>query len=127
MTVITIRDRLPFVSVMVRANGKSASVDQVLLDIGSAGTAFDTEIISALGIKPELTDKTARLVGIGGGEYAVRKMVDAVEVDGLIVAPMIVQLAGLNYGYGVNGIIGLDFLMKTKAVIDFSKLEVRKG
>lgn len=127
MMVITIKDRLPFVSVIVRANGKSVTIDRVLLDTGSAATAFDTELMSAIDIKPELTDKTARMVGIGEGEYAVRKRVDAVELNGLIVAPTIVQLAGLDYGYGVNGILGLDFMLKTQAVIDFTKLEVRKG
>src|SRR5215475_4736470 len=122
MAAIIIRQRLAFVSVTVRAKGQELQIDQVLLDTGSAGTAFDTDVMRSVGIKPELSDKPARLLGIGGIEFAVRKRVEAVEVGELVVSPMIVQLAGLNYGYDVKGIIGLDFLLRTGAVIDFKAM-----
>jgi hypothetical protein len=31
----------------------------------------------------------------------------------------------MKYGFDIDGIIGLDFLIETKAIIDFSQLELR--
>jgi len=86
MARIRIAAYLPFVSVIIHANGRKLPLQRVLLDTGAARTSF--------------------------------------RVGDLIVSP---HLGSVNYGFQMNGILGLDFLLQTGAVIDFKALELRKG
>lgn len=126
MTPITIFQRLPFVSVTVRANAQSLTLNRVLLDTGSAGTAFKTEDLEQIGVFLQPQDQLVRLRGIGGMETVVRKQIEAVQIGDLVVTPMTVQLGELNYAISLDGILGVDFLLQTGAVIDFDAMEIRK-
>ncbi|MBZ0278122.1 MAG: retroviral-like aspartic protease family protein [Anaerolineae bacterium] len=127
MTTITLAQRLPFVAVTVRANGQSLTLSRVLLDTGSAGTAFKTEDLEQIGVFLQPQDQLVRLRGIGGMETVVRKQIEAVQVGDLVVHPMTIQLGELDYAITMDGILGADFLLKAGAVVDFAALELRKG
>lgn len=127
MPVITLRDDLPFVSVVVRGNGKMITLHDVLVDTGSAGTVFKTDDMEKIGVVPNDDDTPAIMSGVGGDEYVLEKQIEALEIGDLIVSPMIIQMGALDYGLKMDGIVGSDFLLRAKAVIDFSSLEVRKG
>lgn len=36
-----------------------------------------------------------------------------------------VEIGWMDYGFSLQGIVGLDFLLKTRAVIDLADLELR--
>ncbi len=126
MTAIYIAHRLPFVTVTVRAKGQFIIVNHVLLDTGSGGTAFKTDDMEKIGILLQPEDRIIRMRGVGGTDPVVQKQVDAVEVGDLVVAPMTIQVGGLEYGFPMDGILGLDFLLQTGAQINFSTLEIGK-
>lgn len=127
MAAITTIGGLPFVSVTIRANGKNMVLENVLLDTGSAAFAFRTEALEDIGVKLEAGDIIQEMVGIGGSEYMVEKRITAIEVGDLIANGIFVQLGNLDYSTSMNGILGLDFLLQTGAVIDLNALEIRKG
>ena len=35
-----------------------------------------------------------------------------------------IEVGAMKYGFEIDGIVGLDFLMETQAIIDFSQLEI---
>jgi hypothetical protein len=127
MPPITIVDGLPFVSVVVSANGQTISIQRVLLDTGSASTIFRTDDMETIGLVWQLTDEVSFVRGIGGRESVVEKQIDFVEIGDLRAAPMAIEMGAVDYGFLINGIVGLDFLLKADAGIDLPKLEVRKG
>ena len=63
------------------------------------------------------------MVGIGGAEWVVEARADAVIMDGVRVANAVVQLGALQYGFVLDGILGLDLLRATRAVIDLDALD----
>ena len=127
MTPIRFSNKLIFVEATVRANGHSIVLKNVMVDTGSGGTIFSTDQMEILGISQELSDRIVFLRGIGGREAVIQKTVDEIRVGDLVVSPMRIQMGAIDYGFPLDGVLGLDFLLSTKAIIDFSSLDVRKG
>lgn len=119
MTVIIVRDRLPFVSVELTANGQRLQISNVLLDTGAAVSVFRTDDLSTIGIVPLPTDQIRFMSGVGGREAVIEKQTDTLTVGNLTISPFTIQLGIMDYGFAINGIIGMDFLATTRAIIDF--------
>jgi hypothetical protein len=127
MTPLRLANRLVFVEVTVRAKGRSIVLKNVMIDTGSGGTIFNTDQMENLGLSQELSDRIVFIRGVGGRESVTQKIVDEIQVGDLVVSPMRIQMGALDYGFPSYGILGLDFLVAAKAIIDFSSLEIRKG
>jgi hypothetical protein len=63
---------LPIVDLEILFFGQTLRMDYVLLDTGSAATIFDADVVSAIGLKPEESDDTAVMYGIGGSEIVYK-------------------------------------------------------
>ena len=122
---IAIVNRLPMIRVDVEFQGRTIELDHVLLDTGSASTIFAMDALRALGLSWSLDDQLRSLSGIGGYESIVDKVVDRVSIGAMSVSPMQIEMGGMDYGFELDGIIGLDFLLAVKAIIDFDRLELR--
>ena len=61
---------------------------------------------------------------MGGSELVFQKRIDLVTCGDLIVRDFSVEAGWLDYGIQLNGILGLDFLLATRAVIDLGTLEI---
>ncbi|MBA3869158.1 MAG: aspartyl protease family protein [Anaerolineae bacterium] len=128
MPTITLVYDLPFVSVVVHGrNGKTLILNHVLIDTGSGGSAFKTDDMEKIDIIPDDDDMPATMSGVGGEEYVLDKQINALQIGDMIVSPMTIQMGALDYGFEMDGIVGADFLLQAKAIIDFSSLEIRKG
>ena len=55
------------------------------------------------------------------------EQITKIQVGDLIMSPMRIQMGAVDYGFPLDGVLGLDFLLATKAIIDFSSLQIRKG
>lgn len=123
---IVIRDGLPFVSVTIRREEKILTLENVLLDTGSAGTIFPADKLRASGFAPRDTALIRRITGVGGDEFVVETTVDSVTVGQLQVANFIIEAGAMDYRFAIDGILGFDFLQQTGAVIDLAKMEMRQ-
>ena len=122
---IYLRDGLPFVSAILTYRGSEIEVENVLLDTGSAATLFSVDKVIEIGLKPERNDAVERMFGVGGTEFVVSKQIDALTVGELCFHNSIIQLGMMQYGLEIDGILGSDFLLQTKSIIDLSRLELR--
>ena len=75
----------------------------------------------------EPQDPIRTLRGGGGMEGVVVKRIDYLQVDRRRFKNFEIELSPLDYGIGINGILGLDFLIATRAVVDLKHLELRFG
>jgi hypothetical protein len=121
---IEVEDNLPFVSITVTYKQLSITLDNILLDTGSAGTILAIDQIDALELAPEPDDAILQVLGVGGSEYVFSKRVDALALGDIKVHDFAIEVGAMRYGIDLNGIVGLDFLLKTGAVIDLKRLEV---
>ena len=121
---IRLRDGLPYVAACLTHQGQQLSLKDVLLDTGSAGVIFSTDKVLTIGLTYEPDDKVHRIRGVGGTEFVFAKRVDRLGVGELQVNDFQIEIGAMDYGFDIDGIIGMDFLIQVGAVIDLSELEV---
>ncbi len=119
-----LRKKLPFISITIVHNSIEFIIDNVLIDTGSAATIFASDYIRKFGIESEPEDKVRKILGVGGNEYVIEKRIDALIIDGVSIEDSIIQVGEMNYGFGINGILGGDLLMRTKMLIDYEKCAI---
>ena len=121
---ICVHDGLPFTKVLLKHRGKSAEVDRVLIDSGSAGTVFDVDELAKIDLLPESDDVIRTVFGIGGTEFVVEKKIDQISLMSLELKNFPIEIGSVDYGFEMNGILGFNFLVKTKAIIDLGQLRI---
>lgn len=119
---LTLVDGLPFITVGLGYNRQQIDVPSVLIDTGSASTVFSSDWGRKIGITPEPSDTIRTLWGVGGSEVVFARKVSHVKVGAIQLPGFEVEFSGMQYGFQINGILGMDFLLKTRAVIDLDKL-----
>ena len=107
--------------------GRKLTLQHVVVDSGSAASVFSTDQVAQVGIVPEHTHFLHRVRGVGGFEFVYSKRIESLQVGPLEVDDFEIQVGALHYGFPLQGLIGMDFLVKTRAVIDFGALEIRRS
>jgi hypothetical protein len=121
---IRLRDGLPYVTASLTYRGEQLLFRNVLLDTGSAGAIFSTDRVLAIGLTYEPDDSVHRIRGVGGAEFVFTKRVDSLAVGKLQVNDFQIEVGAMDYGFDIDGIIGMDFLLQVGAIIDLAKLEM---
>jgi len=121
---LVLRDSLLFVPVALDYRGVRLEIDDILVDTGSTTTLLSIDAVAPLGIYPETTDIIRRIRGVGGVEYVFSRHVDAISIDGHAASSLEIEFGGLDYGFKMNGILGLDALLEAGAVLDLKNLIV---
>lgn len=83
--------------------------------------------MASIGVQYEPDDMVHRIRGVGGAEFVFTKQMDNIQVGDLNVDHFEVEIGAMDYGYEINGIVGVDFLRQVGAVIDLANLEIRKA
>jgi hypothetical protein len=121
---IHVREDLLYVDVVLIYRGQEIALENVLLDTGSTGTIFSADKVDAVDLLPEPDDLIHQIRGVGGTEFVFTKKVDSLILGNLKVYNFAIEIGAMKYGFDLDGIIGLDFLLQTRAIIDLSQLEI---
>jgi hypothetical protein len=122
---IRIQGGLPFVTVTVSYRGRAITLENVVLDTGSAGSVFQTDRMTEIDIFPELDDDIIQIQGIGGVEFVYTRQIEGITVGALQITDFVIEIGAMAYGFVFDGILGFDFLQQAQAIIDLSTLELR--
>ena len=104
--------------------GQSLWIKRVLVDTGSGGTIISTDLAESIGIIAEEDDMIYRISGVGGSEFVFSKTVDSIKIVAAEIRDFPLEVGAMNYGFDLDGIIGLDFLQQIKAIINIDKLTI---
>ncbi len=121
---LALRDSLPFITVTIAYKGKIVEIPDVLVDTGSGGTVVSVDIVSAIDITPTADDVLHTIHGVGGSEVVFARKVDALTVGEYRINNFEVEIGGMDYGFKINGILGMDYLVNAGAVINFELMEI---
>ncbi len=121
---IRLEGRLPFVEATVRYAGRTLDMELILVDTGSAGSVFSADALEPLGFEPEETDIIRQVRGVGGSEFVYSKRIEELAVGEMAVGDFEIQVGAMYYGFPINGIIGMDFLVATRAIVDLAGLAI---
>lgn len=124
MKKLKIEDGLLLTDIQLTFRGNLLSLHCVLVDTGSGGTIVSTDLAESIGIIAEEDDMIYRITGVGGSEFVFTKKVDSIKIADEELRGFILEVGAMNYGFDLDGIIGLDFLQKIKAIINLDKLTI---
>jgi len=121
---LTLRDDLILTCVTITYKGHSADVPDVVVDTGSAKTLLSADYLAHIDLIPTPQDVLYTVRGVGGSEVVFARRVERVRVGERVVPNFEIEVGGMDYGFDISGILGMDFLLHTGAVIDLKDLEL---
>ncbi len=121
---ISIKGGLPFTTVAISYKGSKIDIPNVLIDTGSASTIFATDIVETIGIAPMEQEILYTIRGVGGVELVFMRKVDSLDIGNCRIQNFEIEIGGMDYGFDINGILGMDFLSHSGAAIDLRKLTI---
>ena len=63
-----------------------------------------------------------RISGVGGLEFVFSKAIDSIKIGEKEADNFTLEIGAMDYGFELDGIIGLDLLQQMKAIINLDKL-----
>ncbi|MDX2140377.1 MAG: retropepsin-like aspartic protease [Chloroflexota bacterium] len=124
---LQLKDGLLYCQVSVSFQGQRLSLNAVIVDTGSERTLFAIDRLSQIGVTPELNDPLHRIRGVGGDEYVFLKTIDRIQIGTFVSESCEIEVGKMDYGFELDGIIGLDLLLEIGAVIDLVRMEMYAG
>jgi predicted aspartyl protease len=121
---LTLRDNLPFITITVTYQGSTLDIPQVLVDTGSATTLLAADIVATIGIIPLPQDVLHTLRGVGGTEVVFTHRLDALQVGVRRLTDFEIEVGGMDYGFAMRGILGMDFLTRAGAIINLHEMTI---
>ena len=122
--LLTLRDDLLLVPVIVAYQGRQVQIPDLVVDTGSATTMISTDAVAQVGIVPEPQDTLHVVRGLGGSEVVFSRRVDCLLIGPRAVEQYEVEVGGIDAAFDINGILGLDVLLQTGAVLDLGALQL---
>jgi predicted aspartyl protease len=119
---LSLLDNLPFVTVTLVHDGGRLDIPNVLVDTGSGGTIFAADDVAKIGITPQDEDILRHVHGIGGSEVVFMRKVEQLQVGDYAYRGFEIEVGGMDYGFDIHGILGMDFLLAASARIDLKRL-----
>lgn len=117
-------DGLPYTTVIVAYLNREISVNNVLVDTGSASTIFSSDLMGKIGISPQPNDPLHTIRGVGGAEAVYSRKVDYIRLDSIEVEKAEIEIGGMDYGFEINGILGMDVLLMMGVIIDLREMKI---
>lgn len=99
-------------------------IAQVLVDTGSASTILSADVVAGIKIVPSPEDVLYSIGGIGGSEAVFSRRADYLQVGEHTIADFEVEIGGMDYGFEINGILGMDFLRAVGAIINLKEMTI---
>lgn len=121
---IRLLDGLLYVTASILSGDQTLTLENVLLDTGSAGSIFKADILSAIGLEYGPDDNVHHVRGVGGTEFVFTNRLDRLAVGTLQADNFEIEVGAMDYGFDIAGIIGADFLIQVGAVIDLTNLVI---
>lgn len=121
---IQLKEGLPYGTISLIYRGQQINFDNVLIDTGSGGTVFSADKVLTVGLRLEPNDIIERIRGVGGTEFVFTKRVDHLSLGELETQDFEVEIGAMAYGFELDGILGMDFLLQVGAIIDLAQLEI---
>lgn len=125
MKRLIIENGLLLTDLEITFRGQSLCLQRVLVDTGSGSTIISTDLAESIGVIAEVDDMIYRISGVGGSEFVFSKMVDSIKIGEAETRDFQVEVGSMNYGFDLDGIIGMDFLQQIKAIINIDQLTMQ--
>jgi predicted aspartyl protease len=118
------RKGLLYTSIHLTFEGRTSTIDNIVIDTGASHTLISQDAVDDLGIRVRAGDEIYTSYGIGGEEHSYVKIIDLIQVAELKLEQVPIDFMSFPYEH-INGLLGLDVLLRGKFNIDLNTLELR--
>jgi predicted aspartyl protease len=113
------RGGLLFTSIAVAFLGKTIIIDNIVIDTGAAESIINPDAVESIGINVRNSESISSFYGAGGDlHHFFSRRVDFIEIDDVRINDIKLDFGVVDLTGEVNGLLGLDFLIKLEAIID---------
>ncbi|MDQ6421497.1 hypothetical protein RB620_18895 [Paenibacillus sp. LHD-117] len=122
---LRIENGLPIATLELIYEGNSITLKNVLVDTGCAVTIFDTDLMAEIGVVIDFVNgRATKMYGVGGvGEVCNQQKVNGLNIDGKLLKDYDLQLGMVQEMYGFDGLLGIDYMIRTGLTLDFATLK----
>jgi predicted aspartyl protease len=121
---LLLKDELPFTTISIAYQSAALEIPDVLIDTGSASTVLSVDLLADVQIFPTPEDILHTIHGVGGSEVVFTRKVDYLQVGEHSITDFEIEVGGMDYGFSINGILGMDFLTRAGAIINLKELKL---
>ena len=89
-------DDLPFATVALAYRNKTAAINNVLIDTGSATTVLAADQVAQIGLVPAADDILYTIRGVGGAEVVFARQVDYLQLGERQLADFEIEVGGFG-------------------------------
>ena len=93
-------------------------LDSVLVDTGSESSIFEADLLRPLGVVPGEDEVLQIVYGVGGVESVYAGRLDAIRIGDHEFGPVDIDVGRTGHGFGIDAILGMDFLDRNRAIVD---------
>ncbi len=115
---------LLFVDMNIGYKGNNVLINNVVVDTGAAHTIINPDSVYELGIKAEADDEFITMYGVGGEHYSYRKNINSVNIGRNCLADVNIDFGLIDEEGHINGLLGLDVLLKLGVTINLKELKL---
>ncbi len=120
---IQFRNGLLLTSMVLEFRGTSKVIENVVIDTGAAETIISPDAVEDIGIIAELNDDVNSFYGVGGSLHSFfSKKVQKIQIGQVALDDVKIDFGVIDPRGNINGLLGLDLLIKLGAIIDFKNM-----
>lgn len=122
---IEFQDGLLFTSIQISFCGSTKVIENMVIDTGAVESIISLDAVEEIGIFAEPEDSVNSFYGVGGSLHSFfSKNVDEITLGHIILNETKMDFGVIDPKGDINGLLGLDLLMKLGAVIDLKRLSL---
>jgi predicted aspartyl protease len=116
------RNGLLFASIKISYHGNSTIVDNVVIDTGATSSIIELSAIEDLGIRFTKDDEIETFYGVNGMFSYIKRTADYIALGDKSANDYTFYVGSIDET--INGLIGLDLLIKLNAVINLKEMKI---
>lgn len=122
---IRFKDGLLLTSVRISFRGSVRVVENIAIDTGATRTMISPDAVEDIGIFAEIEDSVRSFCGVGGSLHSCfSKDVELIQIGEAKLGEIKLDFGVVDPRRDINGLLGLDILMKLGAIIDIKRLSL---
>ncbi len=122
---IEFRNGLLFSSIRITFRGSTKVIENMVIDTGAAESIISPDAVEDIGIFAEPEDSVNSFYGVGGSLHNFfSKNVEEIKLGQLILDDTKLDFGVIDPKGDINGLLGLDLLVKIGAVINLKNLSL---
>lgn len=115
-------DGLLQTSLILNFKGQALTIDKLVIDTGASHTLLSADAVAGMGVYFETGDEIITAFGIGGEESCFPKTFHSIQLGSFHIENYKLDVGTLHEKLAINGLLGLDLLMKAGIVLDLAGL-----